>query len=314
MNHPVSQARGGFCIVPNELIHHASLDDTNVRGRTRTAVMGCEFDLGEEPPKAMHKLCNVSNSYLKTSVSKMDRTIEGDDYSSEEHSPLGRNRGCSMGASPEAEASPTSVTIFVDKETAKNLPLLPCITETSSGSKRVRFQVDENGEIDEDVSSRSFPMHALTPDDIKVCWYNRKERSQLKSNIPSECRVCVLNHPEYCRAAMKVCAMASRREYASLLNDNLDALHVVVNGEARGLERYLFHRMNLPRKSCKTNVHAVLRTQKLIRELPAATYSDEAVATLIAEQYHVNAQYAKRWSLVLAEGDAIDARAYSDAC
>ena len=313
MNLPMSLVRGGFCIVPYECNRHVSIDDTNVRGRTRTTVMGCEFDLGDELPKATRNV-NVSNSYLKPSVSKMGRAIASNGHILEAYYFSGHNRGCSMGTSPEADASPTSVTVFVDKETSKGIPLLPDITEAGPDSKRVRFQVDANGEIDEDVSIRSFPKHKLTPDDIKVCWYNRKERKQLKADIPWECRDCVQNHPEYCRAAMKVCAIASRTEFASLLHDNRDALLVVVNGQARGLERYLFHRMNLPRKSCKTNVYAVLRTQKLIRELTTGTYSDDAVASLIAEQYHVNAQYAIRWSRVLAEGDAMDARAYSDVC
>jgi hypothetical protein len=220
-----------------------------------------------------------------------------------------------MGTLPESRtASPTSVTAYVDKENAKGIPSVPIDDETISLSKRVRFQVDEDGEIDEDICSLSFPEHILTPEDIKVCWYSRADRHQFKADIPLDCRECLASIPEYRKAALKVCELASRDEYESMLNEYRDDLRIVVDGQARGFERFLLYRLNIPRSTSKTNVSAVMMTQRLIRELTTATYTDEEVWILIAEQYRVNAQYATRWALLLAEGDAADARAYSAAC
>jgi hypothetical protein len=313
MNHPARLARGGFCISPNESNHDMSIDASHARARS--IVMGCVVNLDDEPPTVKPKLCNVTNSYLKPSATKMDRTFESNEYTSIVDSAPGRpTRRGSMGTSPSGNASPRSVTSFVDSATAKCIPMLPDMTKKNSVSKRVRFQVDDDGDIDEDVSIHSFPKHQLTAEDIRVCWYGREERKQLKGGIPSQCRDCIHNLPEYRRAALKVCALASRHEYASLLDENRDALRILAHEQARGLERSLFARMNLPRKSSKNNVYAVLHTQRLIRELTTAVYTYDEVAMLISEQYNVNSQYAIRWALILAEADAADAQKESDVC
>lgn len=300
MNHPMTLARGAFCVVPNES-NHDIMSTSAPCEQSRDLIKDFDLDFVKVPPTQTLKLCNVTSSYLNSSATKVKQAFDKKEQSS---SP----RSLSSRSTKAADASPTSVTNLIDKKTAQHIPMLPNVTKSISASKRVRFQVNKNGEIDEDISIRSFPKHQLTAEDVKVCWYGRQERRQLKSDIPLECLDCRHSLPKYRGAALKVWVLASCEEYSSLLQTSLDALKIIVDGKARGLERPMFARMNLPRRSSKPNVREVLHMQKFLQEIKSGTYSYDDASALIAEQSRFNSQNAVRWAQILAEGDAIDAQ------
>jgi len=181
--------------------------------------------------------------------------------------------------------------------------------EPSSTTKKVHFLVDEDGDIDEDVSLKSYPKHQLSPQDIPKLWWSRQDRRECKASIPQQCREIMRDFPQYRRAALKLCALASRKDYADLISSNAvtrDSLPLLTRGSVRGLERPLFFRMALPRKASKSYVLAILRTQDLLKELEGDVYSDDDKAQLISDQYRENSQFAVRFAQILAVADEME--------
>jgi hypothetical protein len=182
--------------------------------------------------------------------------------------------------------------------------------------KRVRFQVDEDGDIDEGVCLYSFPDYKLTPKLIKECWYRKEDRVQSKLEIQrrsSEHRTSISNSDEYREAMVAAIAFLVRcdddaEDETQLSNEVLNAMTIIVQADTRGMERPLQFHMGLPRISTKTNVHAVLQTQTLIRELDSSNYDEFEVEELIADQCMNQSQYGIRWAKMIAQGDAEDAR------
>jgi hypothetical protein len=219
-----------------------------------------------------------------------------------------------------------------------HLPFIPngdtataTATATTSNKKMVRFFVDDNDEIVEQLSRHSFARYRLSEQDKRMCWYSKKERNAFKQGIPMECRDLARAFPQYRRAALKLFAAASYsscrhddwvRHYCDFLDGAEEEktstnyvrgiavpLRILGDPQLRGLERAMFARMLLPRRSCKPNVLAVLRTQQLFRELAACSnssgsgtmlYTDDEKAALIADQYAENAAFHVRWSILLA--------------
>lgn len=181
--------------------------------------------------------------------------------------------------------------------------------EPSSVTKKVRFLVDEDGDIDEDVTLKSYPKHELTPQDITKLWWSKADRREAKASIPRECRDIIQVFPQYRRAALKLCALASRKDYAELISSHevtRQSLPLLTRGTVRGLERPMFFRMALPRKPGKTYVNAILRTQSLLRDLEGDVYSEEEKAELISDQYRENSRFAVRFAEILAVADAME--------
>jgi len=262
---------------------------------------------------------NVTVMSLHGSLTKsMDAAFESNEYTSMADvslSPPKRRNSRTMRIE-----SPTSVTaFFMDGESLPSIPLSDdeWMEESSvvlpPAKKQVRFEEDEAGDIVEDISLKSFPKYQLTPADIDKLWWTKFERRDLKNSVPELCRDLMRYLPQYRRAAMKLCALASRRDYFNLLDSNVEstvsALELLTADGARGLERPLFYRMALPRKSSKSHVYAVLRTQQLIRDLEGEdVYNQDEKADLIADQYRENSQFAVRFAQILGVADEMEAR------
>jgi len=185
----------------------------------------------------------------------------------------------------------------------------------TSDKKKVRFVVDEDGDIDEEISLQSYPKHDLTAEDLTTLWWTKLERHQLKASIPVQCRQIMQEFPQYRRAALKLCALSSRPDYASILETSAptrDSLALLTRHAVRGLERPLFYRMALPRKSSKSYVSLVLRTQQLLRDLEddVDLYSSDEKAQLIADQYRQNAQSAIRFAEILGAVDELEVKRF----
>jgi hypothetical protein len=218
-------------------------------------------------------------------------------------------------------SSPVSVAnIFDDNSLLQAIDQLPYLDpdaekdQTRKQEKRVRFLLDEYGEIDEGVCLYSFPDYKITSKLIKECWYKKEDRIQAKMELQEVCReyeTSITNSTEYRDAMFKAITYLVQSdddvEDPILPNDDmLQAMVTIVQGETRGMERSMQFHMGLPRISTKTNVHAVLRTQALIRELDTTKYDEGEVDELIADQCIMNSQYGVRWAKMIALGDAED--------
>lgn len=222
-------------------------------------------------------------------------------------------------------ASPVSVSSVLDREHAlKKIGRIPfcevdCDVETRTVlEKKVRFRMDEDGNIDEELCLHSFPDYKLTPKVIQECWYSKEDRLRSKFQIYKFCQeheTSFADYQEYYDAMLTSLAFLAQsdddhEDSTYLTDDVLQAMTFLVGGETRGIERSMQFHMSLPRISTKTNVQAVLRTQTLLRELGSSKCDANEMEELIADQSMVNSQRGVRWAKMIAQGDAIDAWLY----
>ena len=235
----------------------------------------------------------------------------------------------------DCQSSPVSVTKIFDDEciinTIDELPygdnyddeLDEFFACTSKQKKRVRFQLDEDGSIEEGVCLYSFPDYKLTAKLVKECWYSKADRVQTKAEIQTQCRenaTSIPNIEEYHDAMVAAISYLVQsdddaEDPVELSEEMLIAMTTIAQVETRGMERTLQFHMGIPRIGTKTNVHAVLRVQTLIRELDSSKYDEFEVEELIADQSFINSQYGVRWAKMIALGDAANVRKYcSEQC
>jgi hypothetical protein len=179
---------------------------------------------------------------------------------------------------------------------------------TIEQTKKVRFQIDENDEIYENITSKSYSRYDLTPKDVRNAWWSRAERRQMRQSITEQCEFVVRNQPKYRRAALKTISIVSQHANNAKLETELstpefqDALQILVHPDARGLERDMFARLQIPRRNVQVHIITVLRTQEMLKDIQG--YSEDDKLQLIADQYSCNANFSKQLATVLAQGDA----------
>ena len=229
----------------------------------------------------------------------------------------------------DCQPSPVSVARIFDDEcllnTIDKLPysdyddgLDEFFASRSKQNKRVRFQVDDDGNIDEDVCLYSFPDYKLTSKLVKECWYCKGDRIDTKAEIQKQCRehaTSIANVEEYHDAMVAAISYLVQcdddaEDPIELSEEMLKAMTTIAQVETRGMERSLQFHMGIPRIGTKTNVHAVLRVQTLIRELDSSNYDEFEVEELIADQSIINSQYGIRWAKMIALGDVVNVRKY----
>jgi hypothetical protein len=243
--------------------------------------------------------------------------------------PPNRHEYCNEFDDEISQASPVSVTAVLDRDhVLKKIGHIPycevgCDVDTESTissktdsfpKKKVRFLLDEDDNIDEGLSLYNLTDFKLTPKMIQECWYSKDDRLRAKFQMHKFCReheTSFSDHQEYQNAMSIALAFLAQSEddhedFTYLTDDVLHAMTLLASGETRGMERSLQFHMALPRISTKTNVHAVLRTQTLLRELGSDKYDKIEVEELIAVQCTVNSQLGVRWAKMIAQGDAID--------
>lgn len=227
----------------------------------------------------------------------------------------------------EKEVSPVSVTGFVDgvetiKESLRLLEMndldsdedLSCdstiATDSESDSsteasdtRRVCFQVDQDDNIVELVTEKSYANYELTPDLVANCWYNKKQRREFKAEVYATCRE--IGNPEYRRAALRMCTLAADPEYSQLLARDQHSRRSVdhlSNPDYRGIERPMFQVLMLPRKAAKSHVLALLQVQQIMRsKLRDRDCNRDEMERVMAETYRRRAQYATRFAILLAQ-------------
>jgi hypothetical protein len=169
--------------------------------------------------------------------------------------------------------------------------------------RRVRFQMNDDGEIDEQLGVPSFPTYELTPNLIKKCWYSRMERQGFKAEFPMKCRF--LATLEYRRSAIKIAALASRSDALEVLERDQTvqkALSVLVDPEARGMERAMMVLMMLPRKMMKAHSQNIIILQNYQRR---NDFTIDEMAQALAEVATASSGSCVRMACILARGDEI---------
>lgn len=235
-------------------------------------------------------------------------------YESAADAPPGRPvRRVSLDSQRATSASPTCVTRFLDLDTlARKIP--ECTLDIDSKRarrKNVRFLLDQNGSIA--TNDVSYSSYTLCNDDIRRCWYSRKDIRQMKCDIPLYSYECLQTLPTYRATALKVCCVASRGESnLPITKDFTKSLRIVTDGEARGLERSIFRRLNLPQTNCKRVVTALLNLQEAIRAISNESDTEDEIADLMAQQCISNSEYSKRWAILLAMGDEEESKEYGN--
>jgi hypothetical protein len=170
--------------------------------------------------------------------------------------------------------------------------------------RRVRFQMNHDGEIDEQLGLPSFPTYELTPNLIKKCWYSKMERQAFKAEFPVKCRM--LATVEYRRSAIKVAALASRSDALEILErDEVSqkALSVLVSPEARGMERAMMVLMMLPRKMMKAHSQNVVVLQNYQRN---NGFTIDEMSEALAEVAGASSSSCVRMACILARGDEFE--------
>lgn len=197
----------------------------------------------------------------------------------------------------------TTITTTCNEQNAVNKPL-------SSHQKYVRFQLDEDGDIDEEISLKSFSKYQLTQQDMTLLWWSKEQRRQLKTSIPNQCKEICKQLPLYRRALHKLCTLASRKEYADLLDSDsaLESLESLADARVRGLERPMLYKYALPRRSSKSYTQLLLKTQQMLRDMFDDEYTAEEKAQVLADQYRINARPSVRFAEILAIADALAVR------
>jgi hypothetical protein len=187
--------------------------------------------------------------------------------------------------------------------------------------KQVRFKEWSNGEIKAETTVQSLCTVQLSKVEIKNLWWSKQERSQMKRRAHAVASHFLATTPEYRLAAellLLVCCdagdnkmeweidQAKQEDKTDLLNYE-EALRIVVNSEARGLEQPLVSAMNL--ESCRfyhkcgrTSINSVLEAQVMWKNIPC--FSAEQLASMIAMQLRQYSGFAAHFARILAEGDA----------
>lgn len=178
---------------------------------------------------------------------------------------------------------------------------------------KVRFPLDHNDNIAKEYASLP-KNHYLTKEEINRCWWTKKELQKIRERAQESCRSYLSCRPDYRKAAVRMLERcgAQKKGYIPELdpvlddeeNDEDDDLSIMVDGEARGLEKRLINAMNLPFYRHKRSICAVMDTQTRLRAMEPEFFSATQKARLIASQYGLNSRYAAAWARAIADGDA----------
>jgi hypothetical protein len=197
-----------------------------------------------------------------------------------------------------------------ESETIAQVPEVPAEESRNVKPRRVGFHTDANGEVLRHVSLHPLP---LTLRDIKHFWWSRKElkatREEAKSVIGYTVKFC----PEYREAAQQLLfkfggldpSMKGTAVAKGTRTDE-EAVAILVRCKARGLEKPLLARMNIPCPIYRTSVFRLLKAQTRLDQ-ECCCDANERVEVL-ARQYHDDTQAAVAWARLLADGDTMVAR------
>ena len=91
----------------------------------------------------------------------------------------------------------------------------------------------------------------------------------------------------------------------SCCEDDNEDIDLIVNSDARGLERRILNAMELPIHRHKRSVEVALDTQRRLENVKHCDFFDADKRTrLIASQYGKSAEYAAAWARQTAQADA----------
>jgi hypothetical protein len=192
-----------------------------------------------------------------------------------------------------------------DELTEESKSEVPVEESRNVKPRRVGFHTDANGEVLRHVSLHPLP---LTPKDIKDFWWSRQELKALREEAKTVIGYSVKFCPDYREAAQQLLFKfggldpALKGTAVKGTRTDEEAVAILVRCQARGLEKPLLARMDIPCPTNRTSVFRLLETQTRLVE--CCCDANERVE-LLARQYHGDTQAAVAWARLLADGDAM---------
>lgn len=178
---------------------------------------------------------------------------------------------------------------------------------------RVRFRMDENGDILTDYITSHVP-DDIKCEDIQTSWWSKKELTEMKTRAKQYCRPFLYKRPDYRSAVIRMllrCGTPRTGEIPKIdgylehsESEEDEDLSTIVDGMHRGLEKRMISIMNLPFHFHKRSICVVLDIQSRLRAIDPSCFTADQKSKMIATQYAVNARYAKEWARKIAEGDS----------
>ena len=173
--------------------------------------------------------------------------------------------------------------------------------------KRVRFLHSRSGEI----KLEHIPTTKRVARSLNDLWFTKEELVAFKKREAATCCFFLAISPNYqssLETLLKECCRTSNNTnfHADNQHYSEEAVQVVVNHDARGLEKQLLGRLYIKsvpyyRKMKSSSIKAVLDAQDDWKNIPNLTV--DQVACLIAQAIKPYSQFASSFAQILAKGD-----------
>ena len=187
--------------------------------------------------------------------------------------------------------------------------------ELDSTCRKVHFECEEvTGDV---LEYKIEPEVVLVQEDVESAWFSRKDLRQCRLRAQETCRFFLLSRPDYQDAMLRLLVKCGaqpivgsleeemKKYRESCCEDDNEDIDLIVNSDARGLERRILNAMELPIHRHKRSVEVALDTQRRLENVKHCDFFDADKRTrLIASQYGKSAEYAAAWARQTAQADA----------
>lgn len=189
--------------------------------------------------------------------------------------------------------------------------------------RKVHFECEEvTGDVIEYIIE---PEIVLGQEDLERAWFSRTDLRHCRLRAQETCRFYVLSRPDYQDAMLRLLVQCGAQSTDEFLNKEMkkhresfgagddEDINLIVDSEARGLEKRILNAMDLPFHRHKGSVEVALDTQRRLANVKHCDFDTDKRTRLIASQYSKSAEYATAWARRTAEVDALAVR-YESGC
>jgi len=188
--------------------------------------------------------------------------------------------------------------------------------EPGCSRRKVHFERDEvTGDIVEHMHE---PEIVLEQEDLDRAWLSRKDLRNCRYRAQETCHFYSLSRPDYQDAMLRLLVKSGAQPTEDFLQAEMEKhrddffddeddedVNLIVNSEARGLEKRILNAMELPFHRHKRSIGIALDTQRRVLGLAQGnSFTNDKRARLIASQYSACTKYAATWARLVAVADA----------
>ena len=188
--------------------------------------------------------------------------------------------------------------------------------------RKVHFECEEvTGDVIEYIIE---PEIVLVQEDLDRAWFSRSDLRRCRLRAQETCGFYLLSRPDYQDAILRLLVQCGAQSTDEFLNKEMEKhrelfgagddedINLIVDSEARGLEKRILNAMDLPFHRHKRSVEVALDTQRRLVNVKHCDFDTDKRTRLIASQYSKSAEYATSWARRTAEADAQAVRYKSD--